>query len=174
MELTKLNKVLKYTFFITFFLWIIVSKRYELQDCFKYDATEHSQSYGSSSTLTEIYDISSLSDCSVELQAQTSATNYLIGLGNSNTNITQHISYGSGESGYGGKWISNSYSKEGSQLTNYYTLKWVKQGTTMKLYLNNVEIINETASIVSILTHLVISSWGSKTLKYKELKIKPL
>ena len=153
---------------------VSVSKTFALQDCWKYDGTEHTETFSSSSANSILYDVGT-SDCIVELDVQTDGYNYLCGLGhfNQSNTLTEHISYGATSNG-GTKWISSQSSSEGAKLTSYYSLKWVRTSNNMKLYLNGSVIIDTTQSMVTTLNKLLISNWNSKTIKYKNLKVKPL
>lgn len=154
---------------------IFLSETYEVQDCIKYDANEHTYNFNNSLNQGDIYVLSDLTDFSLEMDVYSSATHQLVTLATSA--FTKHIGYGSGNSNEGTRWVSldsdDSYPC-GSYLTSYYTLKWVTQSTTMKLYLNDTLITDVTHNSVPDLKHLKYSSWSSKTLKYKNLKIKSL
>ena len=122
--------------------------------------------------------VTNYTNCSVELDVQTSEYNYSIGLGSGYNQDLNKIGYGGASSSrdYIFRTLSgtNNNSDYGGRLTSYYNLKFEKTGNTLKLYLNNVLIDTSTDNSISDFKYINIISWSSKTLKDKNLKIKPL
>lgn len=156
----------------------MVSETYGIQDCWKYDGTEHTKSYDGSMTVETLQSFTDLTDYSLEVSVKTSVSNYHVSVNSGNNQDLNKIGYGSGvvNSGMIFRTLNgtNDNTTYGSQLTNYYNLRFEKTGTTLKTYLNDTLIDTSTDSSISNFKYLNIVSWASKTLYYKNLKIKPL
>jgi len=152
----------------------LVSKTFSLCDAYKYDGTEHSESFGTSSVNKTITEYPNSSDYSVEMDVLCTGNYYFTNCSaTSNDPSGSKIGYGTSGTGY--IFTLPTGSAYGSQITSYYHIKWVRESNTMKMYLNDVLIDTCTDNAVSTLKYLTISSWGSsKTVYYKNVLIKPL
>lgn len=148
-----------------------------VQDCDTYDTTEQTKTYTDTTVIETIASISA-NDFIVELDVKTSTTNYAIGICEGYNSDLDKIAYGSGDTGRGtifhtlnGVYNNTNY---GSQLFDYFNLRFERRGTTLKIYLNDVLIDTTTNAVISNWEHINLISWRTKTLYYKNLKIKAL
>ena len=148
-----------------------------MEDCEQYSPTEQTKTYTDTGVTETIASISA-NDFIVELDVKTSTTNYSIGIGEGYNSDLDKIAYGSGDMGRGtifhtlnGVYDNINY---GSQLSDYFNLRFERRGTTLKTYLNDVLIDTTTNAVISNWEYINIISWRTKTLYYKNLKIKAL
>ena len=156
---------------------ISVSETFSLQDCWKYDATEHTKSY--SSTIAEtITSTTNLTDCLISLDLKSTTYSYSCVYGKGYNSESDQIGFGT--TAIGGKIYrtlngSSNHSDYGSNNDNvYYNLRFERTGTTLKLYLNDTLIDTTTNNEISSFEYLNFISWRNKTLYYKNLKVKAL
>ena len=150
---------------------ISVSETYAIEDCWKYVGTEQTVSHGSSGT-TQLAQFQSATDYEISLTVTyTGSANFL--LATSELTSVSNNAYGFGKN------VSNFYGfTKATQYSAYsspFTLKMVREGTTITTYLNNTQLESYTSSYVDDYLYLLINSWNaSATFKYNHLKIKPL
>ena len=157
----------------------LLQETYTIEDCVKYDETEYTKSFSSTRTET-IYSTSDLTDCSISLDLKSTTYDYSCVYGKGYNSESDQIGYGTTNQSYGRIYRtlngtnnhSNYYSFNSNNV--YYNLKFEKVGNTLKLYLNDNLIDTSTDNAISNLKYLNFISWRSKTIYYKNLKIKPL
>ena len=156
----------------------ILQKTYELEDCDIYDTTEHTKSY-STTKFETIASITDLSDVSISLDLKTTTYNYSCVFGIGYNSESDQIGFGTTDT-VGRIYrtlngINNhlNYSQF-NQNNVYYNLRFERTGNTLKTYLNNVLIDTSTDNEISTFTYLNFGSWRTKTIYYKNLKVKAL
>ena len=156
----------------------LLQKTYELEDCDIYDTTEHTKSY-STTKFETIASITDLSDVSISLDLKTTTYNYSCVFGIGYNSESDQIGFGTTDT-VGRIYrtlngINNhlNYSQF-NQNNVYYNLRFERTGNTLKTYLNNVLIDTSTDNEISTFTYLNFGSWRTKTIYYKNLKVKAL
>ena len=79
---------------------MFVSKIFSLEDCVKYDPTEHTKSY-SSTKFETIEDLSTLTDCSISLDLKSTTHSYSCVFGISYNSESDQIGFGTTDATYG-------------------------------------------------------------------------
>ena len=154
-------------------LRIFLSVSYAIEDCIKYDTTSHSASSGTSTYVSELYELATSTDYDISLDA-TLTNGYNSHLTFSDVNV---------DGGVGrGVFIQNNQFRSAIDGTTVFTsfsspfsIRWVRESTTLKIYLNGTLVETITDNYVQTLKYLKFVSWqNSKTLTWSNLKIKPL
>lgn len=157
---------------------MFVSEIYAVEDCWKYDSTSHQQVFNTSSR--EVVTVSDVPNGDVEiictLNSNKRAFGLLFGKNTTFDNFTS-LRFTGGNSQMLVFVTSEVYSTTSSAYTvnTDVTIKFVRDGTTVKVYQNDVLFGEYTVNWFSELANLLIESYdSSKTISYKDLKIKPL
>ena len=156
----------------------MLQETFVIEDCDTYDTTEYTKSY-STTEFETIASITDLSDVSISLDLKSTTYDYScvfdksynsesdqIGFGTTNTvgRIYRTLNGTNNHSNYSGF----------NQNNVYYNLRFERVGNTLKLYLNDVLIDTRTDNEISTFKYLNLGSWRTKTIYYKNLKVKTL
>ena len=167
-------------FFTSLFLGvrIFLIQTYSIEDCYKYDATEHSQSHGTStSTSYAVYNDFSFnfSDWEVSFDQKIGSQGGAISLEAPSDRSKNVMVSRASDGGYGAESNAfNRYMFTSTDDSNYHSIKFVKQGTTLTVYFDSNNHSFTVDNSFNIARTPKFRLWRSNTAYIKNLKIKEL
>ena len=165
-----------------------LQETYELEDCIIYDESEYSWVSGTSETFHDMYplfDFDANNDFELYIDFHQNSALGTVGLNpvNQGTTVKYHLNYGQSQAGTalywgnsGGTETAQRHSESG-KINQWLSMKFIKIGEIISIYRNNIFYDSVTNSEVGKHGNMNIgvTSWStSKTLKVKNLKLKPL
>ena len=171
---------------------MFVSETYTIHDIFVYDTTEYSRTGTGSATsvvtnsktwdntvdweLSADIKVTGVA-CRIDVVPPSQSLNYHLGIGkNISSGVDRLVTY-VGKNGGGEQ--SEAHSSPTFNNNTYYTVKIVKEGTTIKFYFNDTLVRTDTTLASSWIGNystesVKFTTWQSNTIYMKNMAVKPL